>query len=104
MAALYSPMTGSLLGLLRSWVAASMWSEAVWLSMAWVTKDPGSRWIGSTPDGPRSVNANRRGIPEGSAKMSCAWRARMTVQTWRRTSTLMEVGSRLVVPRARLKS
>ncbi len=72
--------------------------------MASATIDEGAKWIGSTPDGPLSVSNSRRGIPEGSASTSCAWRARITVQTSRNTVTLMYVGSRFVAPRARLKS
>ena len=56
------------------------------------------------PDGPRSSKEMRRGIPEGSARISSARRARMTVQTSFRTSTLMDDGSRFAVPMIRLKS
>ena len=36
------------------------------------------------PDGPRSSNEIRRGIPDGSARISSARRARMTVHTCRK--------------------
>ena len=74
------------------------------MEMVCVTIDASSRVIGSIPDGPRSSNEMRRGIPEGSARMSSARRARITVQTSFRTSTLMVDGSRFAVPIARLKS
>ena len=72
--------------------------------MAWVTIDASSSVIGSMPEAPRSSKEMRRGIPEGSARISSARRARMTVQTSFRTSTLMDEGSRLAVPMVRLKS
>ena len=72
--------------------------------MACVTIDASSRVIGSIPDAPRSLNVIRRGIPEGSARMSSARRARRTVQTSLRTSTLMDEGSRLAVLMVWLKS
>ena len=63
-----------------------------------------SRVIGSMPDAPRSSKAIRRGIPDGSARINSARRARMTVQTCFKTSRLMDEGSRLAVPMVRLKS
>ena len=82
----------------------SMCREAAPLVMAWVTIELESRLIGSIPEAPRSSRAMRRGMPEGSASTSWARRARITVQTCLSTSMLIDEGSRLAVPRARLKS
>ncbi len=102
MASWYSPAIGSTVTV-RS-CAAELWSEASPVEMVCVTIDPSSRVIGSIPDGPRSSNVIRRGIPEGSARMSSARRARRTVQTSLRTSTLIDDGSRFAVLMDRLKS
>ena len=102
MASWYSPAIGSTVAV-RS-CAAELCSEAWPVEMVCVTIDSSSRVIGSIPDGPRSSNVIRRGMPEGSARMSSARRARRTVQTSLRTSTLMVDGSRVAVPIVRLKS
>ncbi len=82
-----------------------MWcSDASPVAMACDTIEASSRVIGSMPDAPRSLNEMRRGIPDGSARISSALRARRTVHTSLRTSTLMEEGSRFAVLMVRLKS
>ena len=82
----------------------AVWSDALPEAIASVTNDASWRVIDSMPDAPRSSKVIRRGMPDGSARISSARRVRMTVQTFFRTSTLMDEGSRLAVPIVRLKS
>ena len=102
MASRYSPAIGSTVVVRSS--AAEWWSDAAALEMAWVTIDASSSVIGWMPDGPRSSKEIRRGMPEGSARISSARLARITVQTSFRTSMLMDEGSRVAAPMVRLKS